>query len=68
VVKHRMYRYPYDWAGYDPRKYPSSIGLNPDRVRCVNCRHWDGKERFCLIHGRKTAPNRRCWEFSRRGL
>jgi hypothetical protein len=67
VIKRRMYRYPYDWAGYDPRKYPSSIGLNPDKVRCINCRHWDRKKQLCLIQ-KRTAPNRKCWEFSRRSL
>jgi len=56
----RPYRY--------PDRYPRSIGLDPDKVQCNNCRHWDEKELFCLILRGKTEPNYLCADFGRIGL
>jgi hypothetical protein len=67
-LRPRPYRYPYDWAGYSIHKYPPSIGLDPDKVKCSNCRHWDEKEKLCLILRKRTNPDYRCADFGRRGL
>jgi hypothetical protein len=70
--KPRFFKYPWDWAGYDSKKYPWWIDIDPDKIRCKNCRHWNGhwdkKEQVCLISGRRTKPDYRCPKFSRRGL
>ncbi|MEM4521372.1 MAG: hypothetical protein QXF23_06595 [Candidatus Bathyarchaeia archaeon] len=67
-LRSRPYKRPYDWAGYSIDKYPVSIGLDPNKVQCSNCRHWDEKERFCFILNRRTDPKYRCADFGRRGL
>jgi hypothetical protein len=68
AVKVKRYKYPYDRAGYNVQKYPSSIGLDPDKVKCSNCRHYDEDNNFCLLHRYASSPNNRCWYFGRRGL
>ena len=62
------YRYPYDPAGFDISKYPPSIGLDRDKIRCSNCRHWDKKDSSCLLLKRAIDPNSRCANFGRKGL
>ena len=62
------FKRPWDWAGYREEVYSKCIGLDPDKVKCENCRHWDEEERRCLISGRRTSPDFRCLEFGRRGL
>jgi len=68
AAKFRRYRYPFDWGGYNASKYPVSIGLDPDKVKCYNCRHYDGDNRFCLLQMRASRPNSRCWNYGRKGL
>lgn len=64
----RRYSFPHDWAGYRQDRYPSTVGLDPTKIRCRNCRHWLTEKQFCLIHRKRTNPNYRCNEFGRRGL
>ncbi|MBS7658068.1 hypothetical protein KEJ20_02790 [Candidatus Bathyarchaeota archaeon] len=67
-LKPRPYKYPYDPAGFYIHKYPKAIGLDPSKIRCINCRHWDEKEWFCLYLKRRTNPQFRCADFGRKGL
>ena len=62
------FKYPWDWSGYNSKRYPRCIGLDPDKIKCENCKHWDKEERICLISGRRVQPSYKCSEFSRRGL
>jgi hypothetical protein len=62
------FKRPWDWAGYREEKYSKCVGLDLDKIKCENCRHWDEEERKCLISGRRTRPDFRCLEFGRRGL
>jgi len=68
MARFRRYKYPYDWGGYSADRYPPSIGLDPDKVKCNNCRHYNKSNSFCLLQKRKTSPNNRCRDFGRKGL
>lgn len=62
------YRRPFDPAGYRLDKYPSTIGLDSDKVKCSSCRHYDCRKRFCILEGRAVKPDAYCKYFGRRGL
>jgi len=58
---------PWDPKGFNPAKYPKWMGLDPSRIKCRNCLHWDEKDWYCFIKRRRTHEEYYwCYDFTRR--